>query len=291
MRAAPGVEEGAGRDAGAPPRRLPARCLESGPGAASWNMAVDEALLEACRADLASGCPPEEIPITFRVYAWSPPALSLGRSQSAGRDVRLEALAAQEIGLCRRLTGGRAVLHDQEVTYSLTGPEALLGRSVAGTYRRVSLGLAAGLRRLGAPIELVPPGGRAPASRGSCFATASAWELAIGGRKVVGSAQCRAGGAVLQHGSVLLRSPEERLAGLLRSRRGGDGAAPGRAIGLSEALGREVGFGEVARALRAGLEETLPLAFRPEPLSPRERARAEELAARRYADPAWTLAR
>ena len=275
-------------------QKPPARFLDTGPAPAAWNMAVDEALLEACKRGLSGSLPAEEWSVTFRVYAWSPPALSLGRAQSAGRDVRLEVLEREGIGLCRRLTGGRAVLHDRELTYSLAGPEALLGRSISETYRRVSEGLAAGLRRLGVPVEMAPPAGQAYASHGSCFATTSVWELAAGGRKVVGSAQCRVGGAILQHGSVLLRSPEARLLTLLKGRGAqGEGLLPAGsyAVGIEEVLGREVPFAELAAALREGLEGSLKMAFREADLTPAERARAGEIARERYGNPDWTLAR
>lgn len=272
------------------------RFLDTGSNRAAWNMAVDELLIENCRSSLASGTPPEETPISFRVYGWSPPALSLGRNQRAERDVFVDRLSAEGVDLCRRLTGGRAVLHDREITYSVTGPEALLGDSIEESYRRISLGLANGLRRLGAPVTFAPPGGENYASQASCFATTSVWELSIAGRKVAGSAQCRERGAVLQHGSILLQSPEARLASLLRGRKSGEngakppGALADHAVGLCEALGREVGFAEVAQALRSGMEEALSVSFREEPLGGNERLRAEEIARERYANPAWTLA-
>ena len=272
------------------------RFLDTGAQSAAWNMAVDEVLLENCRPHIAAGHSPEEAPLAFRVYTWSPPALTLGRGQAAERDVDMARLEEEGVDLCRRLTGGRAVLHDREITYSLAGPEALLGDSIEESYRRISAGLAAGLARLGAPVEFAPPSGRAYASQASCFATTSVWELSIGGRKVAGSAQCREGGAILQHGSILLISPEERLARLLKPRGGkprGGGPRGGedRAIGLSEAMGREVGYAEAAAALRWGMAEALSAAFPEVPLSAGERVRAGEIAERRYRNPAWTLDR
>ncbi len=275
------------------------RFLDTGPESAAWNMAVDEVLLENCRAHIAAGNPPEEAPLALRVYAWSPPALTLGRNQVAERDVYLGRLEEEGVDLCRRITGGRAVLHDQEITYSVTGPEALLGDTIEERYRRISAGLSAGLERLGAPVEFAPPSGRAYASQASCFATTSVWELSIGGRKVAGSAQCREGGAILQHGSILLKSPEERLARLLKPRgggaraeRGGRGSAPeDHAVGLCEAMGREVGYAEAAAALREGMAEALSVAFPEASLSAGERARAGEMAERRYRNPAWILDR
>jgi lipoate-protein ligase A len=273
----------------------PGRFLDTGAARGAWNMAVDEVLLDNCRSHLASGGPPGEAPFTFRLYAWSPAALTLGRNQSARRDVFIERLSREGIDLCRRLTGGRAVLHDREITYSVAGSEALLGDTIEESYRRISEGLAAGLGRLGISAEFAPPSGGAYASQPSCFATTSVWEISIGGRKVAGSAQCREGGAILQHGSILLDSPEDRLASLLRARASGEGQAretsqADHAAGLCEVLGREVGYREAALALRGGMEETFG-PFLEEPLTGEEAERAREAERRRYATPAWTMGR
>ncbi len=275
-------------------KRFAARYLDTGKEPGAWNMAVDEVLLAACRARLAEGSGGEEIPPVLRMYAWSPAALSLGRAQSAERDVRLDRLREKEVDLCRRLTGGRAVLHDREITYSFVGSEKFLGKSIGESYRRLSEGLAAGLRRLGAAAEIEPPGGNRYTSHPSCFATSSLCELSIRGRKVVGSAQCREGGAVLQHGSVLLRSPGGRFASFLRPRgAGGNGVIlpPDHAAGLCEALGREVTFAEAAAAIRAGMAEALSLDFREAPLRPDERAAAANLVRARYGNDGWTFSR
>ena len=279
--------------ANAEPRDAPhARFLDTGESSAAWNMAVDELLFESCQAHLRNNRPPEEAPVTFRVYAWSPPAISLGRGQPAERDIFLGRLADEGIDICRRLTGGRAVLHDCELTYSIIGSQALLGDAIEETYRRISQGLAEGLASLGAQVELAPPSGSAYASQGSCFATASVWEIAIGGQKMVGSAQCREGGAVLQHGSILLRSSEERLASLLKPR-GAERLLSRRAhaIGLWEILGEEIPFGDVADALKAGLEKVLGFRFSPRALSEVENARALKISRARYENEEWTLAR
>ena len=269
-----------------------ARFLNTGESTAAWNMAVDELLFESCQAHLREGRSAEDAPITLRVYAWSPPAISLGRGQAAERDIFLERLADEGIDICRRLTGGRAVLHDCELTYSITGSQALLGDAIGETYHRISRGLAEGLAALGAEVELAPPSGSAYASQGSCFATASVWELSIGGKKMVGSAQCREGGAVLQHGSVLLRSSEERLASLLKPR----GAErfltrSAHAVGLREVLGEEISFHDVAEALKTGLEKALGFRFSPYRLTSTEKARVLEISRSRYENREWTLAR
>ena len=279
--------------ANAEPREIPhARFLDTGESSAAWNMAVDELLFESCQAHLRNNRPPEEAPVTFRVYAWSPPAISLGRGQTAERDIFLGRLADEGIDICRRLTGGRAVLHDCELTYSITGPEIFLGDTMEETYRRISEGLAEGLMSLGAQVELSAPSGSAYASQGSCFATASVWEIAIGGQKMVGSAQCREGGAVLQHGSILLRSSEERLASLLKPR-GAERVLSrrARAVGLWEVLGEEISFRDVADASKAGLEKVLGFRFSPRALSEVENAGALKISRTRYENEEWTLAR
>ena len=184
------------------------------------------------------------------------------------------------------------MLHDYELTYSITGPKTLLGDAIEETYRRISQGLVEGLAALGAQVELVLPSGSEYASQGSCFATASVWELAISGKKVVGSAQCREGDAVLQHGSVLLRSSEDRLAGLLKPR-GAERLVyrDAHAVGLWEVLSEEISFGDVAEALKAGLEKVLGFRFSPDTLTSTENARALEISRSRYENQEWTLAR
>jgi lipoate-protein ligase A len=113
---------------------------------------------------------------------------------------------------------------------------------------------------------------------------------------VAGSALCRKGGAILQHGSILLHSSEDRLASLLCGRRAGDngseaGGQPDHAIGLCEVLGREVDYAEAALALREGMSEALATSFQEEPLREEELERAGELARERYGNLAWTLVR
>lgn len=161
------------------------------------NMALDEVLLRAAA----------ESPPVVRVYTWSPPAVSLGYGQPAD-EIDVAACRAAGVDVTRRLTGGRAVLHHHELTYSVILSAARLGtgRSVALAYGRISGALAAGLARLGVsavctPRERAEAGGREAA----CFATTLGGDLAVDGRKLLGSAQCHRHGGVLQHGSLPLR--------------------------------------------------------------------------------------
>lgn len=159
------------------------------PGAA--NMARDHAIAEA----LAPGTG------TVRFYRWSPPTLSLGRNEPATSGYRDFLRRRPEVGVVRRPTGGRAVVHDRELTYAVALPARAFG-GPRGAYRKVTEGLLEGLRRLG--VEARAAGGRVlPLDAGPCFLEAAEGEIAVRGRKLVGSAQVRIGGAVLQHGSVL----------------------------------------------------------------------------------------
>lgn len=255
------------------------RRIDDGAAPAAWNMAVDEALLEACAAG-EPGFP------CLRLYAWDPPALSLGHHQDAQRVADLDALRELGIDLVRRLTGGRAVLHAREITYTVVassrgGP---LAGPVMDAYRRISEALAVGLRRLG--IDAALSRGDAPARRASpepCFARLGRCEIEAGRRKLVGSVQLQRGGCLLQHGSIPLSLDREILARVTRSR------APVAAWGLEEALGRAVGRPEAEEALAAGFAQQFGLPLRRGGLTPAERDRARRLERERYGAAAWNL--
>jgi lipoate-protein ligase A len=191
------------------------RLMLDPPSDGARNMAVDEALLE----ETAAG---RSLP-TLRLYAWDPPTLSLGFAQPAA-DCDREALKRLGWGLVRRPTGGRAILHTDELTYSITAPEShpLMQGGVLESYRRLSLGLLAGLRLLGVDVQADPGQRGRAAGNPVCFEIPSQYEISAGGRKLIGSAQARRLGGVLQHGAFPLR---RRSAGR-RSRRNGCAGAP-----------------------------------------------------------------
>jgi lipoate-protein ligase A len=243
-------------------------------------MAVDEAVLERYAA--APG--PE--PPTLRLYGWSPPALSLGRSQPATH--RPEFLEQAGIALVRRPSGGRAVLHDDERTYAVIGRLGTtpFPRGVVATYGAVAGALVAGLRRLGAVAWTAPAattaGTRAAAA--ACFAAASVHELTFRGRKLVGSAQLRRRGAFLQHGSIPLRADGRRLASALGL------AEPVLGQGdLAQALGFRPEPAEVDRALVQAFEERFRARLEPGELTCSEADRAARLRAAKYLSESWTL--
>jgi lipoyl(octanoyl) transferase len=147
----------------------------------------------------------------FSVYSWARPTVSFGRNQTAAGLYDRERIRRAGLDVVRRPTGGRAILHDREVTYSVTAPldEAA---SLRQTYSRINHILLDGLARLGVGAEVAAPIERAPAPGiRPCFAAPSEGELAVAGRKLVGSAQWRESGALLQHGSILVDDDQSSL--------------------------------------------------------------------------------
>ena len=233
------------------------RFLNTGFRDGSANMAIDEAILEG----VAAGSSPR----TIRFFGWKPPAVSTGHSQDPLRELDVDACARAGVDVVRRPTGGRAVLHFGELTYAVVGPagEGPLGRGVLETYRSIADALLAGLRELGVEGELERVGGEPRPTRNGasppCFASAGRFEVTVAGRKLVGSAQRRSGGAVLQHGSLLLDGSHLGLADLLRivdveRRRSLRLKLEQKTTDLGSILGRPVEFSEVADAMARGFE-------------------------------------
>lgn len=226
---------------------------------AAWNMAADETML----TELAEG----RIPPTLRFYAWNPPAVSIGYFQRLDEEIDRAACARLGIDVVRRLTGGRAVLHEAEVTYSLVVREDSPGipSTVSGSYLFFSQAIIAGLERLGISAQLQPPENsriliKRHNSSAACFDAPSHHEIIIAGRKVVGSAQVRQKGILLQHGSVSLLFRAERMTAIMRfdneaNREMLTRKLYDKAIGLSDILGKTLEYDEVVSALQAGFIE------------------------------------
>lgn len=258
------------------------RMVWSGAADGATNMAVDEAVLWAVAS--------QEAPPTLRLYAWEPACLSLGRGQRAD-DVDMEAVEVAEYDLVRRPTGGRAILHVDELTYSVIAPERepRVAGGVVESYRRLSAGLVRGLELLGVNhVEADERVDNRGAEGAVCFEVPSDYEIAVGGRKLVGSAQMRARGVVLQHGAVPLHGDIARICPLLRGHPD-PARVRSRATTVEEALGRRVGWSEAAEALVEGFAEALNLQLQRGELTAREIDAAEELREKKYARRAWTM--
>ena len=216
------------------------RTLVSPPAGGAVNMGVDDALLDRARA--TGEC-------VLRLYEWDRPTLSLGRNQTARGHYDLERAGALGVGFVRRQTGGRAVLHHREITYSVTGPASVLG-SLRESYARVNQLLLAALRRLGVAASVAARANRAPAPGiAPCFDVPGEGELVLGHRKLVGSAQWRDETAFLQHGSILIDDDQPLAGALLRT----PTAVPPAAATLRGVLGRAPTVSDLATAFTDAL--------------------------------------
>jgi lipoyl(octanoyl) transferase len=252
--------------------------IDTAPRDGAWNMAIDEALMTL----VGEG----QSPPVLRLYQWSPPCLSLGRRQPlAGVD--RERLRADGCDIVRRETGGWAILHTDELTYSVTlspdDPRA--DGPILDAYRKLSQGLVAGLSLLGVQAEMKPASASGTHNlSAACFEVPSAYEVTAAGRKLIGSAQARPNGRVLQHGSLPLRGDIARVTRYLTfadevARDQLTAQLRAHAATLAETARREISFDDAAEAMRQGFASSLNLTLEPGALSDRELALAGEIAA------------
>lgn len=252
-------------------------------------MAVDEAIFEA----VAAG----QVPATLRIYGWEPPGVSVGYFQALEPGVNREAIMRRGYGLVRRPTGGRAIIHHHEVTYSvcirLSDLES--GQSVLESYRAISRGIEAGLTLLGVPASI--PGKRLPTtSKGRelptvCFAKAGGGDMLVDGRKIVGSAQMRREGTVLQHGSIPIRIDLEEhleiLGGVHAEAEAEQRALRQAACGVADAIGRDVSFEELGNSIVTGFARAFACQLRRCDLTAEEQTRVAQLVATKYGTEEW----
>lgn len=276
------------------------RFIHTGNCSPAENMAIDEAIL----TEVSEG---KSAP-TVRFYGWNPPTLSVGYFQKATQEINMEQVAKEGLGFVRRPTGGRAVLHDQELTYSMIVREDYPGipTSVTEAYRVLSEGLLLGFRKLGLDAQMVQLATEedqkqyATLGSAACFDSPSWYELVVEGRKVAGSAQVRHKGVVLQHGSILLDMDTEQLFRCLNfsSERIAErmkNSFKNKAVAINDlqrSLERDpVSLAEVETAFKAGIAEGLGVYLVDGALSDREQELAEQLVKDKYATDEWNLRR
>ena len=261
---------------------------EPEPRSGPWNMAIDEALLTS----VVDGTSPP----VLRFYAWAPPCLSVGVNQSYA-DVDETRLRARGWDVVRRPTGGRAILHTDELTYAVLAPahEPRVQGDVLTAYRNLAQGLLAGLRHLGLPVAMEEHRQAWEQQRHHpvCFHVPAIYEITIKGKKILGSAQSRKLRGVLQHGTLPLYGDITRILDVLvfaseTERARAREHLKARATTVSDVLGREVSWEEAARALLHGFQEALNLEFDEQPLTPAELKRARTLVETKYGHPDWT---
>ncbi len=253
------------------------------------NMALDETLLQA----VASG---ESLPV-LRFYRWRPATISLGYGQSMTADVDLEVCRQAGLDVVRRSTGGRAVLHDHEVTYAVIAPlnAGLFGGSVLDCYRVISEVLQQTLVKLGLPAQLVPGkprGGQQNAMKAVCFSAPSQYELVIDDCKVAGSAQKRYGQAFLQHGSIPIEMDLDLLGRALKADKDKATADSLKTVGwLNQWSPRPLAVTELEMLLADEFARHLQIEWlRSEPTAA-ELREAQRLSLEKFGHPNWNLRR
>ncbi|MBB4825703.1 lipoate-protein ligase A [Sporosarcina luteola] len=267
--------------------------INSGKCSPSYNMALDEALLDWHSKG--------EIGPVLRFYEWEPATLSIGYFQRVEKEIDMEAVKRHNLGFVRRPTGGRGVLHEHELTYSVIVREDYedMPETVTEAYRVISGGLLKGFQNLGLKAEFSVPVTeeqnerlRKPKSA-VCFDAPSWYELVVEGKKVAGSAQTRQKGVILQHGAILLSLDEEKLVSLFkfetedardRMRKG----LPEKAVAIDRLANRPITVEECIPAFARGFESALEMTLEPLVLTPLQLEYVQEIERTKYLADSWT---
>lgn len=268
--------------------------INSGPCSPSYNMALDEALLDFHSKG--------EIPPVIRFYEWDPPTLSIGYFQKAEKEINLEQVKKQNLGFVRRPTGGRAVLHDKELTYSVIVTEQYpnMPESVTEAYRVISEGLLLGFQNLGLNAYFSIPDTeekkeilKKPKSA-VCFDAPSWYELVVEGKKVAGSAQTRQKGVILQHGAILLdldidqllsvfHFPSEKVKERMRKQ------LPNKAVAINTLTTRNITVEDCKIAFKKGFEQALNIELIPYELTEEQEQYVHQLEQKKYLTDEWNF--
>lgn len=262
--------------------------LSSGFNDAAVNMAMDEALLNWHSEG--------QIPPVLRFYGWSKPTLSVGHFQRVERAIDMEGVRRHGCEFVRRQTGGSAVLHDDELTYSVVVSEKkdYIPTSIREAYFELSKGIMAGFRNLGINAEYSIPKERFRDRTAVCFERPSDYEMLVEGKKISGHAQTRKKGVLLQHGSIPLTMNKQLLFDLFQfpdeeTRAAKREAFSAKAITIHEALGKNVTYEDAEEAFRKGFETGLGLTLIPIELSDEQWEEVHELADAKYRSDDWNL--
>jgi lipoate-protein ligase A len=258
------------------------RFLKDGLRDGASNMAIDEAILWAGLKGIVSP--------TIRLYGWSPAAVSLGYAQDPKKDINLDSCRGLGLDIVRRPTGGRAVLHEQELTYSLVAPEDIFPKpgSVLGVYKEISQALIVGLSLLGIEAQLVPAARKKGSVSAFCFSNPSTYEVAVGGKKIIGSAQRRCRGYVLQQGSIIIQIDRQKLSRIFSF------SSPElwqAMISINEIKSEEIDFHTLQEVIQEGFSIAWGIRLRQEELTAYEIAAAHQLRQQKYQLAQWNLAR
>ncbi|MBD7983174.1 lipoate--protein ligase family protein [Sporosarcina sp. Sa2YVA2] len=267
--------------------------INSGKCSPSYNMALDEALLEWHSKG--------EIGPVLRFYEWEPATLSIGYFQRVYKEIDLDAVRENGLGFVRRPTGGRGVLHEHELTYSVIVTEEYpdMPETVTEAYRVISGGLLEGFKNLGLQAEFSIPvtveqndGLKKPKSA-VCFDAPSWYELVVEGKKVAGSAQTRQKGVILQHGAILLGLDEDKLVSLFKfdseeSKERMRKSLPEKAVAINRLTDRDISIEECVDAFSRGFQEALCIQLKPFELTADQELFVKDIERKKYANDEWT---
>ncbi|MFP3124494.1 lipoate--protein ligase family protein [Ectobacillus funiculus] len=266
--------------------------INSGKCSPSYNMALDECLLNW----QSTGA----MPATIRFYEWEVPTLSIGYFQRVEKEIDMEEVEKRGFGFVRRQTGGRSVLHDRELTYSVIVSEnhPKMPKTVTEAYRVISQGLLEGFRALGLNAYFAVPKTeqeredlKNPRSA-VCFDAPSWYEIVVEGRKIAGSAQTRQRGVILQHGSIpleidldtlydLFLFPNERLKERMKN------MFSSKAVAINELTDQTFTIEQLIEAFRIGFEKGMEIELVPYELTGEQREEVERLAKEKYESEEW----
>lgn len=270
--------------------------IDSGCCSPAFNMALDEALLDWHSAG--------KIPPVVRFYGWEPAALSIGYFQNVEKEIDLEAVKHHKLGFVRRPTGGRGVLHEHELTYSVIVSEnhPNMPKTVTEAYRVISEGILKGFHNLGLEAYFAVP--KTSEERDAlknprsavCFDAPSWYELVVEGRKAAGSAQTRQKGVILQHGSILLDLDEDKLFSLFkypneRVKERMKHAFKSKAVAINEIIPKRISLEEAKAAFHQGFSDGLNVELRPYIMTKKELDYVHQIEKERYESDDWNLKR
>ncbi|MEH7245634.1 biotin/lipoate A/B protein ligase family protein [Neobacillus niacini] len=272
------------------------RFIDSGNSSPAFNMALDEALLDWHSEG--------KIPPVIRFYGWEPASLSIGYFQKVEKEIDLEAVKAHGLGFVRRPTGGRGVLHEHELTYSVIVSEdhPEMPKTVTEAYRVISEGILKGFHQLGLEAYFAVP--KTDEERSAlknprsavCFDAPSWYELVVEGRKVAGSAQTRQKGVILQHGAILLDLDEDKLFSLFkypneRVKERMKSAFKNKAVAINDISPRRITLEEAKEAFYKGFAEGLNIELESYQLTEEELEYVNKIAKERYENDEWNFKR
>ena len=265
------------------------RLIINPPYNGAWNMAVDEAILESASVKL-------QLP-TLRFYDWFPYTLSLGHAQPVS-DVDLDALNAHQWTLVRRPTGGRAILHADELTYSVCVPvdDSTVSGNVLDSYQKISKALLKALKIIGIDADSKPknPADSQLSHDPVCFQFPSDYEITFQTKKIIGSAQARKKNGILQHGAVPLFGDITRIIDVLSfsddiTKQNAKNRLIDRATTISDSLCKDISWFDLAEAIRSGFKEELSINLVGGSLSKQEISRALQIYREKYTNDTWTM--